>query len=73
MAATTPRTAVVGRLRELMAALDRRLPQNGQGEGAIVRDAAALRRAATARMEEMAREDALQDAEDAVPRGSRTR
>ena len=64
MAGTTRRTAVIGRLRELMAALDRRRPQNGQGESAIVRDAAALRSAAAARMEAMERDDAPQAAED---------
>ena len=46
-------------LRDLIAALDRRLPGVEQaGEVAIARDAAALRASAVVRLAELAREDA---------------
>lgn len=64
MGATTRRAIIMDRLRELMAALDRRQPQHGRGEGAIVRDAAALRTEAATRVAAMEREDPRQVAED---------
>ena len=69
--ATRP-AGVVVRLRELMAALDRRRPQNGLGESAIVRDAAVLRSAATARMEAIERDDEPPPALDDDTQGPRT-
>lgn len=46
----------MARLRELMAALDRRQPRNGRGEDAIARDAAALRTEAAARVSALERD-----------------
>lgn len=69
--ATRP-AGVVVRLRELMAALDRRRPQNGQDESAIVRDAAVLRSAAAARMEAIERDDELPPAQGDDTQGPRT-
>ena len=47
-------TALVYQLRELIAALDRRIPQRGRaGEASIARDAAALRASALQRLAEV--------------------
>jgi hypothetical protein len=47
-------SALARELRELIAALDRRVPRVEQaGEGAIARDAAALREKAVQRLEEL--------------------
>jgi hypothetical protein len=52
----TPRTRTIRELRELVAALDRRVPQvHKLGEASIARSAAALRAAATKRIEELER------------------
>jgi hypothetical protein len=52
-------TRVVRQLRELIAALDRRVPQVLRaGEASIARDAAALRARASKRIEELERETA---------------
>ena len=51
------RTRLVRELRELIAALDRRVPQvQRAGEVSIARDAAALRAGAVKRIEELERE-----------------
>jgi hypothetical protein len=48
---------LVGELRELIAALDRRMPHVAQaGEATIARDAAALRALAVKRIEELERD-----------------
>jgi hypothetical protein len=57
---THRRSALFEALREVVAALDRRRPQrDGQGERAIVRDAASLRGQALGRVAAMEREDEL--------------
>ena len=54
------RTETVRNLYELIAALDRRLPQVARaGEAAIVRDAAALRMKALQRITELEEEESL--------------
>jgi hypothetical protein len=51
------RTAAIRELRELIAALDRRVPQvHRAGEPSIARDAAALRTRALRRIEELERD-----------------
>ena len=51
-----PSTDTIGMLRELVDALDRRVPQAQRvGETAIAADAAALRKAALKRIEELTR------------------
>jgi hypothetical protein len=58
MSAVTPRNAV-RELQELIAALDRRLPQvQRAGEVSIAREAAALKARALQRLEELEREAA---------------
>jgi hypothetical protein len=52
------RRTLLGALRDVIAALDRRRPRHdGKGERAIVRDAASLRRVAVARVEALEREE----------------
>lgn len=52
------RRTLLGALRDVIAALDRRRPRHdGKGEHAIVRDAASLRRVAVARVEALEREE----------------
>jgi hypothetical protein len=52
------RRTLIGALRDVIAALDGRRPQHdGEGERAIVRDAASLRRVAVARVEALEREE----------------
>jgi len=59
MSDDTSRARVVRELRELIAALDRRVPQVDRvGERAIARAAEALRAEAMARIEELEREPA---------------
>jgi hypothetical protein len=54
-----PRTRAVRELRELIAALDRRVPQvQRAGEVSIARDAASLKAQALKRIEELEREGA---------------
>lgn len=56
---------ILARLHELMAALDRRRPQDRHGEAAIARAAAALRTEAAARVEALERDaDMYRRAED---------
>jgi hypothetical protein len=51
------RSVVVSELRELIAALDRRVPQvQRAGEASIARDAAALKARALRRLQELERE-----------------
>jgi hypothetical protein len=55
--ASASRTAALRELRELIAALDRRVPQvHRTGETSIARDAAALKAHALKRIEELERE-----------------
>ena len=55
--ASATRTAALRELRELIAALDRRVPQvHRAGETSIARDAAALKAHALKRIEEIERE-----------------
>jgi hypothetical protein len=55
MAMTSPQ--VIRKLRELVAALDRRVPQvHRAGEAAIARDAAVLRARALERIQELERQ-----------------
>ena len=52
------RRTLLGALRDVIAALDRRGPQpDSEGERAIVRDAASLRRVAVARVEALERDE----------------
>jgi hypothetical protein len=52
--ATDHRTELIAVLRDLVAALDRRIPQMGRGgEDAIARDSAALRSKALRRIEQL--------------------
>ena len=58
------RTQVVRELLELIAALDRRVPQTGRsGETAIARDAATLKDRALKRIGELEQTPALVDAQ----------
>ena len=59
----TTSTRLVGELRDLVDALDRRVPQvQRAGEASIARDAAALRARAMRRIEELERETAHDEA-----------
>jgi hypothetical protein len=56
----SPRRRTIRELSELVAALDRRMPQvHRAGEIAIARSAAALRAAALERIEELEQSDAV--------------
>jgi hypothetical protein len=65
------RTGIVRELQELIAAIDRRLPQVQRcGEASIAREAAALRARAVKRIEELEREpraDEVVDGPDRLP------
>lgn len=55
-AAKDPRAKVIAHLRELIAALDRRVPRlERQGEESIARDSAALRKKAQERIAQLER------------------
>lgn len=59
-----PRRRTIRELRELVAALDRRVPQvHAAGEASIARAAAALRTVAMSRIEELERAEAAASAE----------
>lgn len=66
-AETGSRRTLLGALRDVIAALDRRSPRrDGEGERAILRDAASMRNAAVARVE------ALEHEESSSVRGDRS-